>query len=503
MPGIFSSLNSASAALQTHSRAVQQTGKNIANINNEHYSRQRLVVGSLNSVNGPFGVESGPLSAIGVVQSREVFIDRQILSEISYLETLENQEFRLRQIVANFGDNVDRSTESQFVDDLSATGGGLRGVIDELFNSFEAVASRPNDANSRQVLFQAAEELVNTFNRIDDRFELLEDELETQLDVDLAAFNQRVAELEEINREIGQLELAQPGSALDLRDQRQEKLEELSEYALIEVEDTVGTNGQITVSLKAEDGSLVPIILPSDGHRQVRFDQATGEFQLIGTSQVLNLDSGRLASTLEMRDQYVADVRQNIDNLANTVATQINELYYQAYVPAGANPAVPEASFFQMPTPPPSVSGVASTVTAASIQLYTTPSDPSVLEFTPLTADSLRTTDTELSGANELALALADLADQDNADLGSLQFSEYTVRVLTTLGQEVEETQNRVEVQENVMTLLRERRGEISGVSMDEEVSQMVQYQRAFQASSRFFNVLNQMLDEMLNSLGR
>ena len=505
MPGIFSSLNSASVALQTHSRAVQQAGKNIANINNEYYTRQRLIVGSTGSLNGQFGVESGSLTTLGVEQSREVFIDRQVLSEISYLESLKSQDVRLRQLVANFGDNVNRAGESQFVNDLGSVGGGLRGSIDGLFNAFEAVAAHPNDANSRQILFQSATKLVDTFNRVDDRFDRMKNELDTELEGDLKSFNQRLSELDEINREIAKLELVQPGGALDLRDQRQQKLEEIAEFALVEVDDVADALGQVQISIRGGDGNLVPLVTPGDSVREVRFNATSNQFEVVGTAQSLDIESGRLSAIVEVRDQHVAKVRQNIDDLANSIATEINELYYQAYAPAaGADPEVPEASFFQMPTPPPSVSGVPSTVTAASIALYSAPSDGNtVLSHTPLTADSLRTTDTALSGSNELALAIADLADQDFTALRGLKFSEFTVRMMTTLGQDIAEIQNRTKVQENVMTLLRERRGEVSGVSMDEEVSQMIQYQRAFQASSRFFNVLNQMMDEMLNSLGR
>jgi flagellar hook-associated protein 1 FlgK len=81
--------------------------------------------------------------------------------------------------------------------------------------------------------------------------------------------------------------------------------------------------------------------------------------------------------------------------------------------------------------------------------------------------------------------------------------SEFSSRMITRLGQEIEEIQNRKEVQEDVKSILDQRRGEVGGVSMDEEVSNLVQYQRAYQASSRYFNVLSEMLETLINTLGR
>ena len=503
MPGIFPSLSSASYALQTHSRSVEQTGKNIANINNPNYSRQRIVTGSVGAFNTSSGVESGPLQAIGVVQIRDVYIDRQMLSELSYQSSLETQDFRLRQALANFGDTVDRSEDATFVDDVAQLGGGLRGAMDKFFDSFESLAARPNDATTRQVVFQSAEAMVDSFNRIDNRFDIMQDELDKQISVELTSLNQRISELHGINQEIGRLELGQPGSALDLRDQRQQLLEEISEYVLVESVESAEYNGQVSLSMRNEDGDMISILEPMVAPREIYFDATARTFRLTGSGETFDIESGRLPAILEVSDTYVAEIRSQLDLMANNLATEVNELYYQAFAAAGADPAVPEISFFQQPTPPPSISGIASTVTAASLALYSEPSDVSVTDYVPLTANSLRTTTSEFSGANELALAIADVATQNLAGLGSLNLSDFASRSIASLGQEIEQVQSRMEVQQDVVSLLEARRGEVAGVSMDEEVSQMVQYQRAFQASSRYFNVLSEMLETLINSLGR
>jgi flagellar hook-associated protein 1 FlgK len=120
----------------------------------------------------------------------------------------------------------------------------------------------------------------------------------------------------------------------------------------------------------------------------------------------------------------------------------------------------------------------------------------------PLETASLRSSDSNYSGANDIALAIADVANQKLAGIDSLTLSEYAARTVSSLGQEISGVQDRLAVQSTVVDLLNTQRSEVSGVSMDEEVSNMVQYQQAYQASSRYFNVLSEMMDTLINSLG-
>jgi len=505
MAGILSSLSGAANALQTHSRSVEQTGKNIANVNNPDYARQRVLTGNFGSHRTSFGVDSGNLVTLGIEQVRDRFIDRQILGERSYQSELENREFRLRQALANLGDNIDRAGDAQFVNDIAQQGGGLRGAIDGFFNSFEAFAARPGDATTRQVVVQEAKALVDTFHRVDGRFTLLGNELDQQIEDEVGALNTRLQELQGLNREIARMEIGKPGSALDLRDQRQAKLEEIAASALIEVSEVGESLGQISLGMRDTEGGLVELVGPGKAVRELRFNQESRRFEVSGTGEELQMESGKLSALQDVRDGAITVVREDLDRLANTLATEVNSLYYQAYAPSrGVDPEIPESAFFQQPIPPPGAGAAEDGVTAATIELYHRPSDPdTVLLHQPLTAESLRSSESDLAGANDLAMAMGDLATRQFSELGNLQFSDFALRRTTELAQDIQGVQNRMEVQRDVLEVLENRRGEVSGVSMDEEVANLVQYQRAFQASSRYFNVLSEMLDTLINSLGR
>ena len=93
------------------------------------------------------------------------------------------------------------------------------------------------------------------------------------------------------------------------------------------------------------------------------------------------------------------------------------------------------------------------------------------------------------------------LPNQKLAGLESLTLSEYATRICQQFGTRYFGARP-ARVQSTVVDLLNTQRSEVSGVSMDEEVSNMVQYQQAYQASSRYFNVLSEMMDTLINSLG-
>lgn len=503
MPGIFSSLNSAAHALHAHSRSVEQAGKNIANINNPHYTRQRLVTGSLGSVQSTTGVQNSGLQAMGVQQIREDYIERQLLGEIAYENGLKVQETRLTQALANLGESIDRINDPLSIDDSFASSGGIRGSIDKFFDAFESLSASPNDSTLKHIVYQSAEEMVDNFNRIDQRFQLMEDELTEQIQMDADAFNHKLAEIDNLNIEISRYELSHPGGALDLRDERQRILEEISAFANIDVVENADFNGQITINVRDQSGGTVSILEPGFRPKQIFFDSTIQTMNIAGSGETLDLGSGSLSALVEVKGSHVTDIRHELNLMANNVATEVNEIYYQAY-DGTTTPVTPEISFFQHPTPPPSVSGVASTVTAASIALYAQASDAATVgtNFVALETSNLRSSDSNYAGANEIALAIADVANQKLTDLESLTLSEYAARSVSGLGQEIAGVQDRLVVQSTVVDLLTTQRSAVSGVSMDEEVSNMVQYQQAYQASSRYFNVLSEMMDTLINSLG-
>ena len=124
-----------------------------------------------------------------------------------------------------------------------------------------------------------------------------------------------------------------------------------------------------------------------------------------------------------------------------------------------------------------------------------------------LTAANLKASDGGAAGSNTIALAVAALAhatfSTSGGDAIDGTFSGFFGKSVIKLGEALATANSRVEDQENIERLVRGQRDAVSGVSLDEEMANLVKYQRSFQASSRVFTVLDELLDNVVNRLGR
>src|SRR3954468_19963944 len=111
MGGLFSTLNSSSMALNAHSRAIETAGKNLANVNNPNYSRQRVIYGDRGTVDTPEGAVSLGLEVLGIQQIRDVLMDRQLMREIGLGGSLDSQQAALQRALAGLGQNIDGSAD--------------------------------------------------------------------------------------------------------------------------------------------------------------------------------------------------------------------------------------------------------------------------------------------------------------------------------------------------------------------------------------------------------
>ena len=107
--------------------------------------------------------------------------------------------------------------------------------------------------------------------------------------------------------------------------------------------------------------------------------------------------------------------------------------------------------------------------------------------------------DPDAVGDNTTVLALAQLANTRYASLGNQTFNERYNQTVAQLGQELDSTNSQVTNEETVMNALQQQRDSVSGVSLDEEMTDLMKFQRAYQASARLISVLDSMLDTVVN----
>lgn len=468
MSGLFTQLNTTSMALNAHSRAIETTGKNLANVNNPNYARQRVDYGDRGTVQTPQGVESLGLEVLSISQIRDTLLDRQLMREIGLSGSLDAQQESLQRALTSLGQSIDGSAT---IKSTTASGTGLGGAIDDFFNAFQNLASRPTDSGARQTLLQKAAILTDTLHETDTRLGQAQTDINSQIGANVTTANGLLNTVADLNEQIKRFEIGHPGGAIDLRDQRQARLEELSK--IIPVEVTEQGDGQVTLNVKDASNANVTLLSGNTVAGPLAFNGTaiTGG----ASATAIALGSGSIQGALTVRDGAVQNLRDSLNDFAEQFVTSVNAAYNPSNT-AGAD-------FF-----------TSTGTTAATIQLRS-----------GLTASNL-VTGTGAAGDNTIALAVANLANHafsvsggDNFD-GT--FGQFYSRSVSDLGQALATATSRATDQDKIQQLVRNQRDTVSGVSMDEEMADLVKYQRAFQASSRVFSIVDDLLNTIVNRMG-
>lgn len=468
MSGLLSSLAVNSKALSAQARGIEVAGRNMANVNNVNYARERVVLGDRGTFMTATGPQSSGVEAMGVTQIRDSLLDQQVLREVSLKAALDTAQSGLQNAQAGLGEQIDSASST------SATGGsnGISASLTNFFNAFQSLAGNPTDVGQRQTLVREAGILTDRIQLTDTRLAQNQSDLTTQATGDVATVNTDLQNIADLNQKIAQFEANVPGSATDLRNERQAALEDLAGKMSFETCPQPGVAGQIQVYAYDGTGAKVVLVDGQNVTGPVTFDGTN--VQAGATPTALALSGGSIKGALDTRDGAVQTLRNNIDTLVAQLVTSVNA----AYNPTGAT-----GNFF-----------APAGTTAASIQLAG-----------GLTAANLKASDGGAAGDNTIALAVANLANKTfsvaGGDLIDGTLSQHFSSAVTDLGQTLSGVNSRGGDEANIEKLVRAQRDAVSGVSLDEETADLMKYQRAFQASSRVIQTIDSMLNTVINGL--
>jgi flagellar hook-associated protein 1 FlgK len=467
MSGLFSILGSAATALDAQSQAISVASNNIANVNNPEYSKEVASYKTLGSIYTPQGPQSMGIT-VNVEQERSAVLDQMVQQEASLTSGLTAQQNILQQAQSALGENItNSSTSSSSVSSVSTS--GLSAAIDDFFNAFQALAANPTDSGQVQTVVQQAGVLTDRFQEVDQNLSQVQAAAESEAGSDVDSANQLLKQVAQLNKQIAAQESGNPGSALALRDQRQGALEKLA--ALIPISVKEDSTGMDQVSTTDTSGNSVALVSGVTVTNPLSY--AAGAVSAGSTA--LGLSSGSIQGELSAGSGAVQSLRTSLDNLANQIVTSVNGAYNPSAT-AGGN-------FF-----------LADGTTAGAISV-----DPN------LTASTL-VAGTGSAGDNSIATAVAKVADKAfstvGGDLIDGTIGSFYGTVVSDIGQALDTVNTQVTDQTAVQTTVVNQRQSVSGVSVDEEMSNLMSYQRAFQASSEVFQVVDTLLANLVNSLG-
>jgi flagellar hook-associated protein 1 FlgK len=470
MMGLYGTLNLGTRALQTQSQGLAVAGQNLANVNNPAYTRQRLLVQTTGALPSALGSQGTGVSAVAIQRIHDSLLERQIQGEASVSGFWTANQNALQAAQTNLGEALDGTTRNAN-GTTSAVGAQstLATDLDGLFNEFQNLASAPASLAQRGVLLSKAQNLAAQFNQTDGRLASLNGTLNDSVTADVGQATELLQSVARLNEQIRRAESGASGSANDLRDLRQQKIETLA--GLTNVETAEDPDGQVNVSV---GGNL--LVSGQQVLATLETYAAGGGQRLVRTSTgtALTLTGGSVQGTIDARDGALATLRGNLDTLAKTLATEVNTVHAAGFNLSGGT----GADFFT------GTSAGTLKVNAALV------GNPALLQASGNPA---------AAGDNRTAQALASLAYQPLAALGGQTFAASYARTVIGVGEALATANGQVSDQQLVAGMLQTQRSAVSGVSIDEEMTDLVRYQKAFQASARIISTVDELLNEVIN----
>ena len=460
MSSLLGLLDIGGSGLLSHQKAIQVTGHNIANVNTPGYSRQRAnLVAKPPMANTPGQVGTG-VNVTEIQRIYDGFLGVQINSEHQDLGRWEAQKGALEQ------------TEIIF-DELS--GIGLSAALTEFWSGWQDVVNNPSGHPERVALSSKAGHLANTFNRMSSDILQQQMQLDRNIDATVTEINRMTEQIFDLNNKISEFEIGGQ-EANDLRDQRDELLKELSE--MIEINTFEDNQGWVNVTV----GNGQPLIDSSYPWRLATQPNAFGHLDVVwldnggGSVNITqDISSGNLNGWLQVRDIDLVDYLNRLDTLAGEIITQVNSLHTAGFDLNGTAGEV----FF---------SGTA----AADIGLNPNiDSDPNLV--------AAAATPTGAPGDNGNAFAIANLQHALVMNGGTATFDNYYHVLVTDVGLDVETAGDNFEHQSSIAASLENHRQAQSGVSLDEEMLNLVKFQHAYDAAAKLVSTVDEMLATVVN----
>jgi len=450
MAGLSSALSIATQGLMAQEEALQVSSNNIANANTPGYSREVLDL----EENAP--AEYGPLWFGTGVNADQVESIRDQMLQLSIDDTTQQQANAQTQSTAL------QQVESLFSDPSQGIGSDMTAF----FNSLNQLSTDPTGIPQRQSVLTAANNLANDFHTTVTQLDSIQQNLNLQVTQSVDQINQLTTQIAALNGQIAPIEqLGQ--SAGTLEDQRDELIQQLSQLTGVQV--IQSDQGE---TLATSSGT--PLVVGNQSFALTTAPDASGMQHVFaeGTDITSSLTGGQLGGTLAVRDQAIPSVLSDLNGIASGLATNFNAAQAQGFDlngKAGQNFFAP-------------VSGAGA---AAGFEVVTT--DPSAIA-----ASSDGTAGSDGNLANLLAVQNQPLAS------GETPIDDYSNLVFNVGNMSAQAQASATATQTNLQQL-NNQLDSVSGVSIDEETTNLIRFQNAYQAAANVISTVNNLTQYLFN----
>lgn len=502
MVSAFHGLEMAKRALNAQQSALYTTSHNISNANTVGYTRQRVNFEQMNTLSSsrePGGVVSGIGSGVqagSIERIRDQFLDTQFRKENSKFGYYTTNASALKQME----NLLNEPTEE-----------GLAFVLEDFFNGLQDLNGSADHSGTRTVVAQRAEAVAETFRYLSSSIQDVQDDLKNQIDVTEKDINSMLKQIANINNEIAGIE---PHGLVpnDLYDERDRLIDSLSTIIDIEVsydkssgQPSPIADGIATIKLKnGSDPSITLVDGNSRSYSQIEINEDTNnnitdivitdaDGTVLETISAADFKSnGGLKALFEMNGYidaggevagYYNEVKADLETMLTTYVEKFNEVHQAGYDFEG-NSGMKFFVFDDENDP------------LGSVRV-----NPDILKNPDLIAASSTEDGGTGDGAN--AIDLAEVYNDLDVGLGTrTSVKSFYQSLIGELGVKASEA-NRMQTNSQVLRQqVEENRMAVSSVSLDEEISNLIKFQHAYNAAARSMTTVDEMLDRIINQMG-
>jgi flagellar hook-associated protein 1 FlgK len=488
--------------MYTSQRALDVTGHNVSNVDTVGYVRQQLI----QSENRPAtytGYQIGTGVNIDEVrQIRSLFLDnsyRKENSTLNYWNTMQKTVEDIEGIMNEFSDN-----------DLGNT-------IDEFFEGWEELAKDPESRACRESLVEYGNRLADTFNQISQQLDQIQENLNDQI-IDMVdkinSVSEQVAQLNgliRVNEVMGD-------NANDYRDQLKGLLETLSGYANIKVtEDSSGmfnvtiggttlvngtTVNKMICKTNASNGAFATVLWEKTGSEvKLKDGELLGLIEARGD---VNGDKGSSENGSPVESGYdktdvdndadaynftgdsgnlIPELRTALNMLVSLMTRKINAIHSNG---VGLDGSTGTDFFVKIDEDLPFQAG--------NIMINPDLDDPNKIAVSATGASG------DITIANEI-ISFKDMEYFQNYGL-KMGIDDFYAFIVNWIGTGGDQAESAASNQSTLVQQIENKRTSLSAVSLDEEMTNMMKYQYAYNASVQVMNMIDGMLDKLINGTG-
>lgn len=477
------------SGLFTAKQSMSTTSHNIANANTEGFSRQEVRSETGFSLGeGDYVIGSG-VEIQSIRRAHDELVDKKLNNSITSHKFNEERSLQLGHVEEIFNEiNSD----------------GMNKVLNRFFNSMRELSNQPENETVRTVVKENAKIVVGDFHRIQGSLDQVRAGINKKVNLSVQEINQLAGNIARLNKEINIQEVS--GSmANDLRDQRDNSLRTLAEFFPIQVytdnqnQFIVGVEGVGSIVAGGLSQELASGTSIKEGSSSV--DKGDAEIFFANRPGIPfseKLKGGSLGGLLKTRTDEVESLEKQLDELAHGLVLATNSIHRRGF----ANHPVPtDAQGNPIPN--------AAQKKVTGINFFKEPLDlKRAAEYIDLSDDIKEDVnniaaalEANKPGDNRVALAISKLQHEKVLGGGTTSMEEQYLKSVGNIGLQAGKSKIEGEQSSGILAQAKSFKERLSGVSLDEEATNMVRYQNAYEASAKVIKASDEMFKAVLGLL--